>query len=32
MKNDSFVLKNMSSGEQNSYKITTIEDQIKKLI
>ena len=32
MKNDSFVLKNMSSGEQNSYKINTIEDQIKKLI
>ena len=32
MKNDLFVLKNMSSGEQNSYKINTIEDQIKKLI
>ena len=32
MKNDSFILKNMSSGEQNSYKINTIEDQIKKLI
>ena len=32
MKNDLFILKNMSSGEQNSYKINTIEDQIKKLI
>ena len=32
IKNDSFVLKNMSSGEQNSYKMNTIEDQIKKLI
>ena len=30
--NDSFILKNMSSGEQNSYKIDTLEDQIKKLI
>jgi histidyl-tRNA synthetase len=32
MNNDSFVLKNMSSGEQNSYKMNTIEDEIKKLI
>ena len=32
IKNDSFVLKNMSSGEQSSYKMNTIEDQIKKLI
>ena len=32
VKNDSFILKNMSSGEQNSYKIDTLEDQIKKLI
>jgi len=30
--NDSFVLKNMNSGEQNSYKMNTIEDEIKKLI
>ena len=32
IKNDLFVLKNMSSGEQSSYKMNTIEDQIKKLI
>ena len=32
IKNDSFVLKNMTSGEQNSYKMNTIEAQIKKLI
>ena len=32
VKNDSYILKNMSSGEQNSYKIDTLEDQIKKLI
>ena len=32
IKNDSFVLKNMTSGEQNSYKMDTIEAQIKKLI
>ena len=32
VKNDSFILKNMSSGEQNSHKIDTLEDQIKKLI
>ncbi len=32
VKNDSFILKNMSSGEQKSYKIDTLEDQIKKLI
>ena len=32
VKIDSFILKNMSSGEQNSYKIDTLEDQIKKLI
>ena len=30
--NDSFILKNMSSGEQNSYRIDNLEDQIKKLI
>ena len=32
VKNDSFILKNMSSGEQNSYRIDNLEDQIKKLI
>ena len=32
IKNDSFVLKNMSSGDQVSYKIDTIEEEIKKLI
>ena len=32
IKNDSFVLKNMSSGDQVSYKIDTIEEEIKKII
>ena len=32
IKNDSFVLKNMSSGDQVSYNIDTIEEEIKKLI
>ena len=32
IKNDSFVLKNMSSGDQVSYNIDTIEEEIKKII
>ena len=32
IKNNSFVLKNMSSGDQVSYNIDTIEEEIKKLI
>ena len=32
IKNKSFVLKNMISGDQMSYKIDTIEEEIKKLI
>ena len=32
IKNKSFVLKNMISGDQVSYKIDTIEEEIKKLI
>ena len=32
IKNDSFVLKNMISGDQVSYKIDTIEEEIKKII
>ena len=32
IKNKSFVLKNMSSGDQVSYKIDTIEEEIKKII
>ena len=32
IKNKSFVLKNMISGDQMSYKIDTIEEEIKKII
>jgi histidyl-tRNA synthetase len=32
IKNKSFVLKNMISGDQMSYNIDTIEEEIKKLI
>ena len=32
IKNNSFVLKNMSSGNQVSYNIDKIEKEIKKLI